>query len=785
MKRIISLFILCIQAAFVMAQSPSAFGKKVKYMPKAYEKPSATTELEDADGKTHLPWIVFSDRDENYTTTAPGGSLIMKKLNFMEPFYVSKDENGYLKLIKYKAGMVRGRKISDKKSAISYGWIPKSKMLLWQRSYSNKKSGYPQKAITIINGKMPLTESKFYYDNTDSAYVYSTPELKKKVAKVRLHEINYIFKKSEDGKKVLIGNDDQLVADSAAKSIYGWVAADAIHNWGDRLYISPAQMGSYEQGDSVSMALTNMHGDPLLDVNDVILRSAPVVGTDASGNYTIGVANDVYNKSNNKVITISGTPLPYLTYLNLRKNIHKINVVFVVDGGSPMTRYFSGLTNTIQSFENIFNDYGKAHHISYGAVVYRGGSDCVSSGILTTPAVSPDYRKLMGFLIGEAKKTESCNGRIIQQPVFDGIKAGLNLLKTHRNETNLIVLIGSTGNESNSAYQLNQLIDEFADVDARLLAIQMYSDYDQTFNNFVLQSKKIVSQSAVYAAQRKKRFLVNGEGLDNTQAYNTSQLDSISYYLDYPKNSLIQGGVVFPTKGTVNSNVSMNIGMRRFIKETDMDINRQITSLDSAFRLTGVERKNLSPMVESQVTAPVGDDVADKMPHNGFKYYMTADVPADIVSKNKGLLQYSLVLNTMEYKQLNDIFSLMIGQNLQPDQSSFRKKLVKNYINIPNNLLDMKVSKGDIKGMTLAEYFKSVTGLPVQNEMLTKYKVGDLKRESNMPQADFEAYLKYLISSSENIKRGTQVGQQFISNGKTYYYVTESNFIQNPEKENP
>lgn len=785
MKRIISLFILCIQAVFVMAQSPSAFGKKVKYMPKAYVKPSAATDLSEDGGKTSLPWIVFSDRDENFTTTAPGGSLIMKKLNFMEPFYVSAEENGYLKLIKYKAGMVRGRKINDKKSAISYGWIPKSKLLLWQRSYSDQSSGYPEKSIAIINGKVPMTESRFYYDNTDSAYVYSSPELKQKITKVRLHEINYIFKKSEDGKKYLIGNEDQLVADSARKSIYGWVAADAIHSWGSRLYISPSQMNVNTQNDSVSLALNNSKADPLLQVQDVLLRSAPIVADNDASNYTLGVATDVYNKSNNKIITIKGTALPYLSYLNLRKNIHQINVIFVIDGGSPMTKYFSGLNNTIQSFENIFNEYGKKHTINYGAVVYRGESNCQVSGILATPEVSSDYRKLMGFLTEEAKKTERCNGRITQQPVYDGIRAGLNLLKKHENETNLVVLIGSTGNENATAYRVNELNADFAKADARLLAIQMYSDYDQSFNNFVLQTKKLVSESAVYAADRKKRYLVKGEGLNNTQAYNTSQLDSISYYLDYPKNSLIQGGVVFPTKGSVNTSQSITSAMKRFLRETDMDINSQINSLDSAFRLSGIERKNLSYIVESQLSSPAGDDVADKMPHNGFKYYMTSTVPKDIVAKNKGLLQYSIVLNTMEYKQLNDIFSLMIGQNLQADQSSFRSKLLTNYINIPRKLLDMKISSGDIRSMTLAKYIKSVTGLPVENELLNKYKVGDLKRESKMSQTEFETYLKFLISSSEQIKRGAQMGQQFISNGKSYYYVTENNFIQKAEKENP
>ena len=54
-----------------------------------------------------------------------------------------------------------------------------------------------------------------------------------------------------------------------------------------------------------------------------------------------------------------------------------------------------------------------------------------------------------------------------------------------------------------------------------------------------------------------------------------------------------------------------------------------------------------------------------------------------------------------------------------------------------------------------------------------------------MPQADFESYLKFLINSNEQIKRGTQIGQQFNSNGKNYYYITGQNFIQTPAKENP
>jgi Type VI secretion system, TssR len=782
MKKYYALTILFLGISFAYAQSPASFGKKVKYMPKSYERPAETININDNTSRSSLPWIVFSDREDNYTTTAPGGSLIMKKISFMEPFYVSKEENGYLKLIKYKAGMIRGRKINDKKSAISYGWIAKSKLLLWQRAFSNQKTGYAEKAIGIVNGKNALTEPKFYFDTTDSILVYNTPELKDRKTKVRLHEIAYIYKKSEDGKKYLIGSDDQLVADSALKSIYGWVSAEAVHHWGDRLYITSIKPGDYDKDDSTSMAIKNgiNNGtgfviDPLLPRENLILRSVPVVSNE-EGTKTVGIATDVYNKKDNKLLTINGSSLSYQDYLMLRKNKTKVNVVFVVDGGSPMTKYLSGMTNTIGSFENMMGDFGKGTKVNYGGVVYRGETGCGQQGIFVSP-IQDDYRKFMNFLSNQAKNTMRCNGEITESPVFSALKTAVNLFKAKKNETNLIILVGSTGNTGGTNnYLINELSEQVALADARILALQVYSDFNQSFNDFVIQSRKLVSESAIRAAEYRKNTMVKGEGLKSFQPYNTSLQDSISYYLDYPKNSLIQGGVVFPTKGSVNSNQSMTIALRRFVKETNMDIVNQISSLDSAFRLTGIARKNLSADVEALLPQPVGMEVADRMPHNAFKYYTTANISTDVVKNNPSTLQYAIVLNNMEYKQIIDVFTIMLGQNLQADQSSFRSKLVKNYVRMPKQLLGMKISSGDIKAMTLTNYIKLVTGLPLNNEFLAKYTVSDLKNTAKMPLDQFEAYIKLLDQSVQQIKRATQIEQQFISNGKIYYYITENNF---------
>lgn len=784
------LIILLLFACFsVNAQSPVSISKKVVTLPAAFEKPNENTNIYNNDDKTGLPWIVFSDRDENYTYTVPGGTLVMKKLKFMDPFYVSEERNGYIKLIKYQPGMVQGRKLTNKKSSQSYGWISKSKVLLWQSAFVNQ-GGYPSKYIAVISGKNPMLIPDFYYDKTDSLYVFTSPELDRKKTKLALHNIVYVFKKSDDGKKLLVGSEGQLVADSAARSIYGWVASDALHSWGSRLYIGSAKNNTTEGDDSAATVInqsilvaappatsTNFKFDPLINPGEPVLRSVPVItenSLNANDKLGIGLATDVYDKSNNSIINVKGGHLKYLDYLNIRKNIHHINVVFVVDGGSTMRNYFSGITSTIQSFENIFNAHAKGNQIVYGGVVYRNPQDCPSGGT-NKMNFTTDYRELVKYFDTQASVTNSCGVTLQNQPVFEGITTALGLFKGHTNETNLIILIGSTGSANYNTDDIAGIAGQVANADARLLAIQVFSDYKPIYNDFVIQARRIVSQSAIKLADLKKQRMVTGEGLSNIQQFNTSLSDSVSFYLDYPKNSMIQGAVVFPPKGVVKSNQAMRLSVDRLMKETDYDINTQVHALDSAFRLTGRENRYVQPGVIAQIVSPP-TDLGNNMPHNAFKYFINAQLPANVVSQHPGQLQYLLILNEQEYNQLTDILSLMIGENLQQDASDYRRKLFKNYIDIIQKRLNQKISRGDIKDMPLDTYFKTVTGLPLPDKNNFKnIKVAALK--GDMTQQQFEAYIKFLVHSSEQVKRSVLINQHFTSNGKTYFYITQANLL--------
>ncbi len=792
MKKIITSIILFLPI-LVIAQSPATLRKNVMMMPLTYNQPTEKTDPYNNAGKGWLPWIVFSDRADNYTYTAPGGSLVMKKISFMDAFYVSSEKNGFLKLIKYKPGMLSKRSLKSKKSSESFGWISRDKVLQWQSAFVNPQTGNPEKAISVISGKGALTIPGVYYDRTDSLYTYGSPQLEQKFAKIALHQIVYIYKKSEDGKKFLVGNRGQLLADSAKQGVLGWVPSDAVHNFGDRLYIGAVDKDE-DTADSAAVVLNNslkltsggqtanykFNFDPLIDAEEPLLRSLPVMRDNTKefkkGTLEVGIANDVYDKTNNRVLNIKGGYLSYKDYIKIRRSSKKINLIYVVDGGSSMRNYFAGLTSTIQSFERIFDNAGAKKSMKFAGVVYRSATNCNAGGIESTP-FTKDYRNLTKFLEQQSALTGNCKSAINTQPVFWGLQRALKMFESHPDETNLIVLIGSTGNADNSEGSLAEVSRQISAVNARLLSIQVYSDYNATFNDFVIQSRKLVSQSAVLLSESKKHHMVSGEGLSVSQQFNTAVSDSVSFYLDFPKNSLIQGAVIFPPKGVVKTNRAMELSLIRLINDTQRDIKTQTLALDSAFRLTGREHRYVFPAVLSNLVPPLTDSIGSSMPHNAFKYYLSATIPAKVIEDNADKLQYRIILSEEEYKRLSDVLSLMTGENLQIDGSGFRGKLFKNYMSIANKRLNLDIPNHRIKMMTLNQYIQTVTGLPIFDDgFLNKFKVADLKHKGKMDQKNFEAYLGYMDKAINDIKQEVLVNQNFISNGKRYYFINQSNW---------
>lgn len=766
----------------VHGQSATSFGGSVVGLPVPYLEPNASTSTKESFGKSNLPWIVFSDRNDNYTTTSPGGTLMMEKLSFMQPFYVSEEKDGYLKLLRFSENMVRGLKLKDKKHVESVGWIAKDKLLLWQRSFVDVATRFPNKALTIINDVEPLLNGQYYFDKKDSIFVFDGPDLKNGKSKVALHNYVYIFKKSDDGKQFLIGSTDQFVPREAARYIKGWVSASVVQNWGHRLYFAPYTFAS-PQADSVLTKINKdrIDGlepykiDPLLDTANITMLGLPVRAVDDSGIAT-HYAIDVFNKTNNKVLTINGAELTYPGLIKLIKNRSKVNIIFVIDGGNAMRNHFASLTNTIQGFENSVETVFNKQNVKYGSVVFRNPSSC--GGRSAKLDLTEDFRKLVGFLRDQSKITSECDRGNTEQPLFEGIAQATNLVKDVAQQTNLFVIVGSTGNlggANNS--QLSSIARRVADVEGRMVILQAFNSTPTTFNDFIVQSRKLVSSEAYYAAERRKFQLVRGEAFGN-QSYDFNLTDSISYYLDFPKNSLIQGGVVFPTRGASLNNKSFNVAFYRFMDETRQDIRSHIHSLDSAFRLTGIENSNVNPSVAKSLAGKFNSNVGEGMPHNAFKFASSLKFSSDLQYQLTKGLDFDLILNAGEFNEFSSMLSVMTGDNLVKDDNSFRKKLYDNYIDEYKKKWPM-YSARDVDKWTLGKYFSVMLGLPILHNTFTDMKVEALKNKKEMSLPSFEEYIVYLQKVMAMTRSYAQNQGKFFSNGEQYYRVRGSFFNMN------
>lgn len=783
---IVFFFGMCVMVNLSLAQSPTSFGKRVKGLPENYQTPNPSTNMIDEQPKSKIPWVVFSDRADNNTTTSPGGSLMMEKLEFLQPFYVSDEKEGYVKLLKYQDNMVKGVKLKNKKSAESVGWIAKDKLLLWQKSFVDTYSSFPYKYLTIINDIDPLVNAAYYLDRTDSIFVYDGPDLKNVRDKVQLHNYVYVFKKSSNGKQFLIGTSDQFVTRHADRFVKGWVSASVVENWGGRVYVTP---GYFEEPDlNRAVETINTYNlnknepyavDPLVDSTNLALSGIALPPSARSGNLSAMLPVNVYNKDSNKLLTINGSEMTFPAFLNLIKNRSKVNIVFVIDGGGTMKNHFNSLLSTIQSFESTVSSYFNPRAVKFGSVVYRQGNSC-GVGMGRLPLTS-DYRQLMTFLRTQAEAVANCRTSDDSQPVFAGLEQAVGLVADVPQQTNLFVVIGSTGNlgGTNSA-QLSSLSRRIADVDGRLLVMQSHNRSASGYTDFIVDGRKLVSSEAYYAAEQRKFQLVEGESFGN-QAYDFNITDSISYYLDFPNASLVQGGVVFPSRGASLQAKSYQAAVTRFLKETKWDIHHHLNSLDSAFRLTGIENKNVSSSVRALLRDKFNAEVGDNMPHNVFKFaspiQLSSTLLTDSLQKD---IAFHLVLNQNEYNEFMDIMNILVGANLQGDDASFRKKLQKNYATVLAERRGRKLSATELNKWSLAMYMEQVLGIP---QPLFPYKeetVKALNHNKTMSLPEFESYIVYLQQTITAIKSYAQGYGKFSVNDETYYQIRGDLFMQKP-----
>ena len=545
MKRWIRVALLGATCALFIA-SASAQQSRVLTKPYKYERPTGQMQTRGGLGRNHpgdlnpaFVWSVYSDRVNNETYRQPDStSLRRDQLPFLKPLYVLEEggpDGDYIHVV--HDSNLDGFDLSS--SQKDYGWVHKSKVLLWDHSLVTENSNIDRKAM-ILNSVDYFVGKNF--DASQHVSFQSAPAQNASFTgkRANLFTFFYVYKTVGDRRTgfALLGRTPSfdLTTGGAVSAIDGWVPLSRLSLWDTRVAVEPnwdaparlerSRSGGktvkfwmdaesareYRDGEEPNEKLLLWARDPLVERPVGEWRRFPVLApvTGDTGVVEAGVIGRVVTKQGH------GWDPDFIAMLrrridSLAVKARRINIVFVVDGTLSMSDYFKPMAEGLQKSvallrrENNTRPEGKRNKYRFGAVVYRDWAERPHGKLLEAKALTDDDHSVQRFL----SNIEAFHGddRDAGEAVFYGLEQALKHVGFRKQETNAIVLVGDAGNHSRtladhpddrtarvSIEQISRLISE---LDCHFFAVQVHHPTGgQSYVDFVRQTQRIIVDAA-------------------------------------------------------------------------------------------------------------------------------------------------------------------------------------------------------------------------------------------------------------------------------------------------
>ncbi len=459
-------------------------------------------------------WVVYSDRNNNPTFSRPGSNGIFKRTQFLQKFFVVEEDGDFIHIVEDETDPL-DIKLSN--NAKDYGWIHKSKVLLYKSCLKNMKK-INQKGM-LVNTEETIKRAK---EGDESALVsfYTDPDLSNKTdVNSKLYQIYHIFKK--EGNSVLLGKAYEIRG-RIAENIIGWVPFDRVTTWKHRIAVEPnwdefAFKERKEKNVKASVFLNkndcysfingNNYPEPQWDADPVAKtkdgsfyqraigewRRFPVLNYIDEKCYKIGLIGDIFTKTN----TYSSNQGAEINekIRNLTDKLGKKNFMFIIDGTTSMQPYFNAVSKAInESIRNIENKYGKSDNLpKFGCVVYRDFAE--RNRLIETYDLTSNTDGIINFL--NNVKAGDINDTDAAEAVNYGLTYGLRLLPD--GESNFVILVGDAGNHNRNDRsfipdtQVRQMIEE---KQCHFLAFQVANKGGNVYESFADNIENILESSA-------------------------------------------------------------------------------------------------------------------------------------------------------------------------------------------------------------------------------------------------------------------------------------------------
>ncbi len=780
-----------IAIGLLMSCSPINYFTHLKKTPREYSYNYCISSLKapkSAINKT--AWVVYSDRDKNSTTLYPGGKLKCQDLKYLQPLLVISEKHGYLKVVKYDPAIIKNGKLDNKKAAEFYGWIHQSKLILNNQSVTDTHSGLKNKNIIAIADTSTITHPELYIED-DSVKIFKTPRLVECKSKVGLYSIVYLIKRDSDKRKILIANTPYLTPDNIEASVIGWVHTNLVQNIGQQLFVNK------KTTDSLNQNLSNNSKPIAMNYNPVLKQNTELHKIKTADLYP------VVDRSENRIFNVNGNPITFKEIAALENRLHRINVVFLIEPGEKTIEQLPLLMNAFQSIHAIMNDPLGKYSFQYASV-----TSSLQNKQLTfnTVPFTQNFEDITSNLLSLSKNEEV--KAIGSSHAWKGLYTCMQLIEKEESATNIVITFGEQGRPYD--WDNTFLAENAAKLNCRFFGYQIYSGNTNMYNNFINQYSNLIENTAKKIAPLKKENIVYS---DQVTAENKFVEWSKNYFtLDFPSNSMTQGGIAFPEKDQMISYNQVIASIDSLFNQIKTDNELQIKSFNKAFMSSGHSKDKYDSSFQTRFHLEK-DATINPLFYKSFQTYplwFNKQIDSTYIDST---MQYQLLLSEQEYEDIRSVFEKIADIEVDTKQiskSSNKKEkrscdcpdsdfLIEDYNTSSDNTDSVKIKYRStrkaraefsssllsqihrcpvcknktlkIKKLSLAQLHEEVFHAPCQTALLDSISVKDILHKRKLSDSEFEQLLNYYKSQKEILEAEVSPKISFTSFSETYFWV--------------
>lgn len=775
-------------AAYYIGLSVLLTACQVKLPSKRTPEPSQYGQIDNATvingfPKKAVPWIAISDRSRNTAYLDKNDEKSYKEVKFLEPLMVLKHRDGMVKVAEYIPDALM-KKVSSKQVK-TYGWIPESDLLLWSSSLKSERTGFPVKVAVVPNNTEVIKNSERYYKN-DSIMVFSSPSLIEQAnVKIPNGQMVYVYKQAENNKRFLVGKKPSIDIDSIGKSLYGWVSSNVISSWGERsavkmknttgitettLGIHEGSPGGNDSENRVAVLLTDVNKrTPLENIFPVTLPLNEPPAPDSKTKYF----TNILDYSKNYVFNVLGEPIYFDRYREITEKNKKINIVFTLDISAPNAPYAPIVKSLLQDLQLRFEKPSYFNQVRYGVVLYKNNS--CGDNVAVSP-LNTDYSKITTF-IDQKSNEMNCISNSGYQPVNEGLMAAGDLLSNFPDETNIVVTVGTSAAQSGNMYGV---INSLTQAQARLIMFQTSARSSDTYNDFVLMSENVVTNTAKNIAELKKQKIINQNDVLTKNNFNLVEGDEGFFSLDYPKQSMAQGFVIFPKKGDIATPGYLKKSVDSLIAQVTLDNTTLDKSLNDYFHSSvGAGRTDVDlkyKYLYPGLTNPVPAGIAAQLINYGNPFLVKGYIPKELKDFKPGL-EKGILISEAEYDNLKSFYT-EVYQKTGAERADFSQaRAVREYIKLLKkyNPTSKFIDKGDLYKQPMSYSVGVSTGFDnSEEELMTKYMLKGWKKSKIVTNETARNYFRHYKDLAERmLSHRNDPAVKIQQNGQTFYWLNE------------